>query len=116
MLNVKPNIKGLTMMDTAQARGGDIHFENKVNKRIGQICSVGLLVTTVALLSCRSNLKDKSRVVDTKIICTVLEPIEWRDADTEKTRADINAYNTVWNYYCDRDKYLKNKEQLEEIS
>ena len=46
----------------------------------------------------------------------MLEPIKWRDADTEKTRADINAYNTVWNYYCDYARWKKNQESLKEVS
>ena len=104
-------------MDTAQARiGGDIFFEAKLNKRIGQICGVALLATSVGLVSCRNKLKQHNNVIDTRIICSVLEPIEWRDADTEKTRADINAYNTVWNYYCDYGRWKKNQEKLKEVS
>ena len=101
------------MMATARAKiGGDIFLEAKINRRIGIACSFILLATTASLLSCKSNLAKHNDVIETRIICTVLEPIKWRDADTAKTRADINAYNTVWNYYCDHGRWLENQEQL----
>ena len=101
-------------MATVQAKVPSLYQEAKFNKRFSQLCSVGLIATTFGLMSCKSQLKKYSDVMETRIICTVLEPIEWRDADTEKTRADINAYNTVWNYYCDYDRWKKNQEQLKE--
>lgn len=72
-----------------------------VNKRIGQICVVGLLVATAGLVSCRHRVNElETRVVDTLIVCQNFKPITWVESDSVRTRAQVNAHNAVWDAYC----------------
>lgn len=72
-----------------------------VNKRIGQICAVTLLVTAGALMSCQTKLsKLEQGVIDTPIVCLNFKPISWVESDSKKTRAQINAHNATWDEYC----------------
>ena len=74
----------------------------KVNKRIAQICSVALLGTLVGLASCQSKLKKSTPIVDTRITCTTIQPIEYVKSDSRKTKEAIVAHNAVWDYYCNQ--------------
>ena len=84
-------------MVTAEARPSEL----TVHKRIGQICGVALLATGLGLVSCKSKLSRWERgVIDTPIVCHNFQPITWVNSDSEKTRAQINAHNVVWEEYC----------------
>lgn len=97
MSNAKLNNGGLSMMATVEAKPSAL----TVNKRIAQGCVAALLVTTMSLVSCKTKLsKAEQQIIDTPILCQVFEPINWVKSDTLKTREQINAYNSTWDYYC----------------
>lgn len=76
----------------------------KVNRRLAMVLAGSTMVLAVALGSCRAKLNDKYHTLDTSIICSVLNPIEWIDSDSVKTKEQIITHNQVWDHYCKRSE------------
>ena len=72
----------------------------RVHKQIAALCAVTLSGSLIALASCQSRLKKSIPIVDTRITCTTIQPIEYVKSDSEKTKKAIIAHNAVWDYYC----------------
>ena len=81
-------------------RTSNIAKELVTNRRIAKGCALALVVTGAALLSCRSSLKDKRPVIDTRITCTTIQPLKYVKSDSKKTKEAIIAHNAVWDHYC----------------
>ena len=84
----------------------DVDKSLRINKRIANVCVIGLVATTYGLLSCRHRLKETVAIVDTKITCTNIKPIRYVHSDSPKTKEAIIIHNAVWDKFC-----LTNKEE-----
>ena len=82
------------------ARFVNVEKSLRIHKQIAFVCVAALAATSIGLASCQHKLKNSVPIIDTRITCVNIKPIQYVKSDSPKTKEAIIAHNAVWDYYC----------------